>query len=83
VPQPVTRRLAVSGKRAAGFSPPLFSCIGAPVVLGSLWGVGIGAAMLLLLAGRIVGEEKMLTEELEGYADYKKRVRYRLIPFVW
>jgi protein-S-isoprenylcysteine O-methyltransferase Ste14 len=37
--------------------------IGAPMLLGSLWGVGIGAAMVLLLAGRIVGEEKMLTED--------------------
>jgi protein-S-isoprenylcysteine O-methyltransferase Ste14 len=45
--------------------------IGAPMLLGSLWGLGIGAAMLLLLAGRIVGEERVLTEELEGYADYK------------
>ena len=57
---------------------------GTPLLLGSLWGLGNRrAAMSLLLAGRIVGEEKMLTEELEGYADYKKRVRYRLIPFVW
>ena len=57
--------------------------IGTPMLLGSLWGIGIGAAMLLLLAGRIVGEEKMLTDELEGYADYTTRVHYRLIPGVW
>jgi protein-S-isoprenylcysteine O-methyltransferase Ste14 len=56
---------------------------GTPLLLGTLWGVGIGVVMMLLLAGRIFGEEKMLTEELEGYADYKQRVRYRLIPFVW
>jgi protein-S-isoprenylcysteine O-methyltransferase Ste14 len=53
------------------------------MLLGSLWGIGLGVAGSLLLAGRIVGEERMLTDELEGYADYKKKVRYRLIPFVW
>ena len=42
----------------------------------------IGEVMLLLLVGELVGEARMLTEELEGYADYKTRVRYRLIPFV-
>ena len=35
------------------------------------------------IAGRILGEEKMLAEELEGYSDYRKKVRYRLIPHVW
>ena len=30
-----------------------------------------------------VNEEKLLTAELEGYADYKKKVKYRLIPFIW
>jgi protein-S-isoprenylcysteine O-methyltransferase Ste14 len=37
----------------------------------------------IVLAGRIVGEERMLVDELEGYDDYKKRVKYRLLPFVW
>jgi protein-S-isoprenylcysteine O-methyltransferase Ste14 len=57
--------------------------VGTPLLLGSLWGVAVGVVNSLLLVVRIVGEEKMLTEELEGYADYKQRVRYRLIPFVW
>jgi protein-S-isoprenylcysteine O-methyltransferase Ste14 len=57
--------------------------LGGPLLMGSRWGLGIGATMVLLLAGRIVGEEKMLGEELEGYAEYKKRVRSRLLPFVW
>jgi protein-S-isoprenylcysteine O-methyltransferase Ste14 len=39
--------------------------------------------MFLSLVLRTIGEEKMLTEELEGYADYKKKVKYRLIPHVW
>jgi len=57
--------------------------IGAPLLPGSLYGVVAGAALLLVLAGRIVGEEKMLVNELEGYAEYRKKVRYRLIPYVW
>jgi protein-S-isoprenylcysteine O-methyltransferase Ste14 len=57
--------------------------VGTPLLLGSLYGVVIGVTMLFLLAGRIVGEEKMLVNELEGYAEYKKKVKYRLIPFIW
>ena len=57
--------------------------LGAPLLLGSMYGVLIGVVLCLLLVVRIPGEEKMLTNELEGYADYKHKVRYRLIPFVW
>lgn len=57
--------------------------IGTPMLLGSIYGIIIGLAMIFLLAGRIIGEEKMLLDELEGYLDYKKKVKYRLIPFIW
>ncbi|MDD4335311.1 MAG: isoprenylcysteine carboxylmethyltransferase family protein [Desulfotomaculaceae bacterium] len=57
--------------------------IGTPMLLGSMYGLLIGIAMLFLLAGRIIGEEKMLVNELEGYEDYKKKVRYRLLPYIW
>ncbi len=57
--------------------------IGTPVLLGSQYGVLIGAIASLLLVLRIIGEEKMLVEELEGYSDYKTKVRYRLFPLVW
>ncbi len=56
---------------------------GAPLLVGSVYGLIISLIGLLVLAGRIVGEEKMLVEELEGYGEYKKKVKYRLIPFVW
>ena len=56
---------------------------GTPLLLGSLYGLIVGFLMILLLAARIVGEEKMLVNELEGYEDYKKKVKYRLIPFIW
>jgi protein-S-isoprenylcysteine O-methyltransferase Ste14 len=56
---------------------------GAPMLLGSRWGIGLSCLGTLLVAGRIVGEERTLTAELDGYSDYQKQVRYRLIPFVW
>jgi len=57
--------------------------IGAPMLLGSKYGILIGILMAFFIMVRIIGEEKALVEELEGYKDYKKRVKYRLIPFVW
>jgi protein-S-isoprenylcysteine O-methyltransferase Ste14 len=57
--------------------------LGAPLLLGSLYGLGIGILIALLLAARIIGEERMLVKELQGYAEYRTRVKYRLIPFVW
>jgi len=56
---------------------------GAPLLVGSVYGLIISLVGLLVLAGRIVGEEKLLVEELEGYDEYKQKVKYRLIPFVW
>ena len=38
---------------------------------------------LPLIILRILDEEKLLSAELEGYTEYKKKVKYRLIPFVW
>lgn len=61
----------------------LFMIFGAPLLLGSLCGLGIGLIAFFALAGRIIGEEKMLVNELEGYEAYQKRVTYRLIPFIW
>jgi protein-S-isoprenylcysteine O-methyltransferase Ste14 len=61
----------------------LFLFTGTPLLLGSVYGIIIGLAILFLLVARIIGEEKMLINELEGYADYKMKVKYRLIPFIW
>jgi len=61
----------------------LLMLFGAPLLLGSLFGFIISLIALVVLAGRIIGEEKMLVNELEGYEDYKKKVKYRLIPYIW
>ncbi len=57
--------------------------LGAPLLLGSVWGLIITVIGLVLLVVRIIGEEKMLIDELEGYDDYRAKVKYRLVPFVW
>ena len=57
--------------------------VGTPLLLGSAAGLLLGAAMTLLLAFRIAGEERALADELEGYAEYRQKVRYRLLPFIW
>jgi protein-S-isoprenylcysteine O-methyltransferase Ste14 len=56
---------------------------GAPLLLGSMVGLGIAGLMTLLLAARIPREERLLTNELDGYAEYRRRVRYRILPFLW
>jgi protein-S-isoprenylcysteine O-methyltransferase Ste14 len=57
--------------------------IGAPLLVGSLYALIISFIGTIVLAGRIVGEERMLITELEGYDDYEKQVKYRLIPLIW
>lgn len=57
--------------------------IGTPLLLGSFYGVIAGIALTILIMGRILGEEKMLSNDLEGYREYTQNVKYRLIPFIW
>ena len=54
-----------------------------PLVLGSVLSFGIMLAYIPIIAKRIRNEEKVLEAGLAGYAEYKKRVRYKAIPFVW
>jgi len=56
---------------------------GAPLLLGSDWGILAGCVLTALLMARIVKEEEMLGRELEGYREYTWNVRYRLIPYLW
>ncbi|MBV8392200.1 MAG: isoprenylcysteine carboxylmethyltransferase family protein [Alphaproteobacteria bacterium] len=56
---------------------------GVPLALGSWWGLLVFAAMVPGLVWRIVEEEKFLVANLAGYADYREKVRYRLVPGFW
>ncbi|WP_074836048.1 methyltransferase family protein [Ruminococcus albus] len=55
----------------------------APLVLGSVISFVIFLAYPIIIVTRIGNEEKVLEQGLKGYTDYKKKVRYRLLPFVW
>ena len=57
--------------------------VGGSLVTGAATALVVGLALSLLLAVRSLDEEELLTRELPGYDDYRRRVRYRLIPFVW
>ena len=65
------------------YSATLLLFLSMPIVLGSLWAFLIFLAYPFIIAARIKDEEKLLEEELEGYREYKKKVKYRLIPFIW
>lgn len=54
-----------------------------PIVLGSGIGILIFLAQPFLLVKRIKNEEEVLEKGLDGYTEYKKKVKYRLIPFIW
>ncbi len=59
----------------------LFSMI--PLILGSWYSFVIFLAYPIIIALRIKNEEQVLTEQLDGYAEYKQKVKYKIIPFVW
>jgi protein-S-isoprenylcysteine O-methyltransferase Ste14 len=61
----------------------LFLIVDTPLALGSWWTLLLTPAFLLLLYFRIASEEKVLMRDLAGYAEYQRKVRYRLIPFIW
>jgi protein-S-isoprenylcysteine O-methyltransferase Ste14 len=61
----------------------IFYLFGAPLLLGSWWGLLWGCVLLGVFAIRIQIEEGTLRRELPGYNEYTARVRYRLVPRVW
>ena len=67
---------------------PMYTCtillfLSMPLVLGSLISFVIMMAYIPIIAGRIRNEEQVLENGLEGYRDYKRRVRYKVIPYLW
>ena len=65
------------------YAGAFFLLVGIPLALGSWWGLLVIVAMMPALIWRLIDEEKFLVKNLPGYAEYRTRVRYRLIPFVW
>jgi protein-S-isoprenylcysteine O-methyltransferase Ste14 len=91
---PVVRVQAERGQRVIDTGPyavvrhPMYAAAvpylaGMPLLLGSWYGLAIAPLMIAGIAPRAVFEERLLKRDLPGYADYMRRVRYRLIPGVW
>jgi protein-S-isoprenylcysteine O-methyltransferase Ste14 len=57
--------------------------VGAPLALGSWWGLLFIPLWIAVFAWRLLSEETYLREQLPGYQEYMHRVRYRLLPYVW
>lgn len=65
------------------YSATVIMFLAIPLVLGSLFSFVVFLAYPFIIAKRIKGEEEFLEKELKGYSDYKQKVKYRLIPFIW
>ena len=57
--------------------------VGIPLALGSWWSVGVIVPLIPVLLWRLLDEENVLQRDLPGYSEYMRRVRCRLVPFVW
>ena len=65
------------------YASALLYLAGTPLALGSFWGLLPFVAMIPFLIWRLYDEESFLAGNLSGYAEYQKKVRHRLIPFIW
>lgn len=65
------------------YSATLLLFLSMPLVLGSLYAFIIFLAYPLIIVKRLKAEEEFLERELKGYKEYKQKVKYRLIPFIW
>ena len=65
------------------YTATLLLFLSMPLVLGSLISFVIFLAYPAIIISRLKNEEKFLEKELEGYREYKQKVKYRLIPFIW
>ncbi len=65
------------------YSATLLLFLSMPLVLGSIYSFCIFLVYPFIIAKRIKYEEELLEKELIGYSEYKEKVKYRLIPFIW
>ncbi|HEX6604321.1 MAG TPA: isoprenylcysteine carboxylmethyltransferase family protein [Sphingomicrobium sp.] len=65
------------------YAAALLMMAGIALALGSWWGALVWAALLPALAWRLIDEERVLMRDLAGYADYRRKVPWRLIPSIW
>ena len=65
------------------YAATLLLFLSMPLVLASLWSFVVMLIYIPIIAIRIRNEEQVLERELKGYTEYKQRVRYKVIPFIW
>ena len=65
------------------YSATLLMFLAMPLMLGSIFSFIIFLTYPFIIIKRLKGEEEFLEKELAGYSEYKQKVKYRLIPFVW
>jgi len=65
------------------YAATLLLFLSMPLVLASPWSFVIMLIYIPIIALRIRNEEQVLERELKGYTEYKQRVRYKVIPFIW
>jgi protein-S-isoprenylcysteine O-methyltransferase Ste14 len=91
---PVVKHQAERGQRVVDTGPyrivrhPMYAgaiplMVGMPLWLGSIAAALLASVPLGILALRTLAEERLLRRDLPGYEDYARRVRWRLVPFVW
>lgn len=69
--------------RHPGYVGMLAFTLATPLMLGSWWALGVAVLTTGITAARTSLEDRTLQRELEGYAEYARRVRYRLVPGIW
>jgi len=65
------------------YAATLLLFLAMPLILGSFWAFLVFLAYPAIIVKRLLGEERVLAKELNGYDEYMKKVKYRLIPFIW
>jgi protein-S-isoprenylcysteine O-methyltransferase Ste14 len=65
------------------YAGALILLLGVPLALGSWWGLLTIIPMTMVLAWRVRDEERFLAKNLAGYSEYRTKVKYRLVPFIW
>ena len=65
------------------YTSTIFLFLSMPLILGSLFSFGIMLIYPIIIIFRIKNEEKFLESKLDGYKDYKDKVNYKIIPFIW
>jgi len=65
------------------YAAAIWLFVGIPLALGSWWSLGLIVLVLPVLSWRLLDEEKILRRDLPGYEEYMRKVRFRLVPFVW